>query len=262
MASEYFELDPDGDVTLAMLRQCEENEDKPSGKSSQSDKAIEGISNDKSIVKARDASKPTEEGGDLNDKLDVDFDDYIVPWMWISWVFKFRDDFLSTTSYAMHQSNGIFDVIDFPLPRSIVGSINYAREEAFRRFISFSVNLLQSYQFGSKTICSDECDSMVLGGLTRCFAELHILVTPSPYEGQSFSELGSRLNACKKVLSFCSYVKELGLLEKKRQQMGNYDYHDEDQKVKGVPSKCRDINLLLKGEVAFISGSLGGLHIW
>jgi hypothetical protein len=119
----------------------------------------------------------------------------LILWICISWVFHQSYEFEVTTGIALMQSEGPMQTLRLPIPKIIVGrfavrlrnttplttrteKIDQQRQESIDQIITALHDLLDGFR-ESREPCSFECDSILLGALTK---QMHTrgLFSPRP----------------------------------------------------------------------------------
>ncbi|KAI9730579.1 MAG: hypothetical protein M1834_005820 [Cirrosporium novae-zelandiae] len=104
------------------------------------------------------------------------FTDNIIPWLWISSVFKLDKDFQFIKKLAAEMSAGKFEeenIVEFPIRDSVIDGINEARQRFCKQFYEIVRSLLLNHKH-RVTICSLECDTVILDILLRFMRELRL----------------------------------------------------------------------------------------
>ncbi|PGH07768.1 hypothetical protein AJ79_06156 [Helicocarpus griseus UAMH5409] len=113
-------------------------------------------------------------------------------WICICWVFNRPQEFKHVTRLALRQGKGDLPVGELPIPLSIVEAINSRRSDSLSRIISTLHTHLDDYLENEH--CSFECDSLMLGALTKRLRALHLLPhrPDAPYPGLCFEDFAHR----------------------------------------------------------------------
>ncbi|MCJ1287989.1 hypothetical protein MMC26_007342 [Xylographa opegraphella] len=139
-----------------------------------------------------------------------EFDDDLLPWICISYVFKRAKMFQHVTKIAQLRSKGPMTESRLPIPEPVLSKINVSREKALTEIFSYVQSVLKSYQ-GGKEICpfsGRRCSAMILGSLTMELAAMGLL-QPSkcPYIGFSYRTVTQHLSEIK-ILQLCGLPSE------------------------------------------------------
>ncbi|KAF4546700.1 uncharacterized protein LTHEOB_4008 [Lasiodiplodia theobromae] len=124
----------------------------------------------------------------LQSHLPTDMDGFsedICRWICIAWVFGREREFKIATKVAQRCACKPLDCREYPIPKETIDSINRTRNRALVTLLLTLNDLVDTYQTSlSAPRCSDECDSLVLGALTRRLKArglLEWLSDPYPY---------------------------------------------------------------------------------
>jgi len=111
----------------------------------------------------------------------------LVFWICISWVFRQPAEFKKATNVALKHSEGMIETMELPIPERIIQDINKRRQESLEHIITTLHDLLYKLRKGPES-CSFECDSILLGALTKEL-DARNLFSPRPvppFSGLSF----------------------------------------------------------------------------
>ncbi|KLJ13443.1 hypothetical protein EMPG_11633 [Blastomyces silverae] len=120
------------------------------------------------------------------------YTDDIPGWICICWVFNRPEEFKYLTRLALRQGRQNLPLADLPIPASIVDAINGQRIDSISRIVSLLHVQLADYL--EKEHCSFECDSLMLGALTKRLKALHLFPNrpDPPFTGLCFEQFAHR----------------------------------------------------------------------
>ncbi|KAB8279172.1 hypothetical protein BDV30DRAFT_202311 [Aspergillus minisclerotigenes] len=131
-------------------------------------------------------------------------------WIFISWVFNEAKPFKDASIYLESKSTGMITFNELPVPRSIQDAINSSRRALISGIIEFMQNFFSKLRDGPDQ-CSEQCDCVLLGALTKGMHRSGILLlnSTSSFEGISFTQLAKDCRSIKTPEHSCrqSYSK-------------------------------------------------------
>lgn len=90
----------------------------------------------------------------------------LTQWIWVTWVFSKPQQFKAATQIAGRQNKGPIETDGVPIPQKVVEQIDQQRQKSIDRIISALDDLLDHFK-SDNVHCSFECDSILLGALTK-----------------------------------------------------------------------------------------------
>ncbi|KAK7996677.1 hypothetical protein PG989_004717 [Apiospora arundinis] len=102
---------------------------------------------------------------DLRPSLPKDYGRDFTLWLAISWVFSQEDLFKTLTKVAIRETAGPLQTLNLPIPHHLIGIIDQKRQEIIHDIISGLHDLV--LYFHTRTKCTFECSSILLGALTK-----------------------------------------------------------------------------------------------
>ncbi|MCJ1354863.1 MAG: hypothetical protein MMC33_004853 [Icmadophila ericetorum] len=130
---------------------------------------------------------------DINETIPTHMSEALVQWICISWIFKRRFEFKKATRVAQNYAESTIDkysATSLPIPSVVINAIESTREKAISEITSLLHGYLVTYRDSKVDQCSFQCDSLVLGSITKNLQSLSLLNSPGPpYEGHSFNYL-------------------------------------------------------------------------
>ncbi|OAX79630.1 hypothetical protein ACJ72_06047 [Emergomyces africanus] len=128
----------------------------------------------------------------LKDTIPQTYTEDIPGWICICWVFNRPEEFKHVTRLALRQGRQNIAIGDLPIPASIVDAINGQRVDSISRIVSILHVQLADYL--EKEHCSFECDSLMLGALTKRLKALHLFPNQPepPFTGLCFEQFAHR----------------------------------------------------------------------
>ncbi|KAK8867596.1 hypothetical protein PGQ11_006174 [Apiospora arundinis] len=102
---------------------------------------------------------------DLRPSLPRKYGRDLTLWLLISWVFSQEDLFKTLTKVAIRETAGPLQTMNLPIPHHLVAIIDQKRQEIIHDIISGLHDLI--LYFHTRTKCTFECSSILLGALTR-----------------------------------------------------------------------------------------------
>ncbi|PGH31789.1 hypothetical protein GX50_05455 [[Emmonsia] crescens] len=113
-------------------------------------------------------------------------------WICICWVFNRPQEFKHVTRLALRQGRQNIPSGDLPIPASIVDAINDQRVHCLSLIVS--ILHVQLVDYLEKEHCSFECDSLMLGALTKRLKALHLFPNrpDPPFTGLCFEQFAHR----------------------------------------------------------------------
>ncbi|OCK99817.1 uncharacterized protein K441DRAFT_626854 [Cenococcum geophilum 1.58] len=90
----------------------------------------------------------------------------LTQWIWVTWVFNKPQQFKAATRIAGRQNKGPIETDGLPIPQIVVEYIDEQRQKSIDRII-LALNDLLDYFNSDNVHCSFECDSILLGALTK-----------------------------------------------------------------------------------------------
>ncbi|PWY95001.1 hypothetical protein BO94DRAFT_456440, partial [Aspergillus sclerotioniger CBS 115572] len=120
-------------------------------------------------------------------------------WVWVTWCFREPSKFRLSTAIAMSSSEGLIDGWGLPIPEKIIESMNEDRHKFIEKQVSKVYSVFEDFTSGRHRGCSSECQSRVIGTLTRYMKDMHILDPrpTAPYQGLNFKGLTNQITSCK-----------------------------------------------------------------
>ncbi|MCJ1383322.1 hypothetical protein MMC17_006435 [Xylographa soralifera] len=157
----------------------------------------------------------------LEKSITEEFNDDLLPWICISYVFKKAEIFQRVTRIAQMRSKGPIEEYRLPIPESVLGKqpsytfddkrlnnwtveIDTSRQQTLARMFAYVKLVLDKYQ-GHERTCETglKCTAMVLGFLTISLTAIGILPLPdAPYKDFCFETLAQRLREME-ILQYC-----------------------------------------------------------
>ncbi|OCL14163.1 hypothetical protein AOQ84DRAFT_309366 [Glonium stellatum] len=90
----------------------------------------------------------------------------LTQWIWVAWVFNKPDQFKVATRIAGRQNRDLIETCGLPIPQIVAARIDEQRQTSINR-IGSALHDLLDYFNSDDVHCSFECDSILLGALTK-----------------------------------------------------------------------------------------------
>ncbi|KAH8587422.1 hypothetical protein B0O99DRAFT_526883 [Bisporella sp. PMI_857] len=141
------------------------------------------------------------------------YNETVLSWLFISWVFNRPAEFKQMTKLAERESTERIqeDAQNIPVPMNLIDAIKSERERAMKASITIIHSLIEQYLV-SQIVChgslDDElrhaCDSMVLGSLMKGSRQIGIWPMPdTPFKGKNFKDLAHKIRSIR-ILDVCN----------------------------------------------------------
>ncbi|KAL1969127.1 hypothetical protein VTN77DRAFT_381 [Rasamsonia byssochlamydoides] len=132
----------------------------------------------------------------------------VILWICISRVFLQPELFQESTTIALRQSQGPIQTLGLPISGKIVDRIDRRRQESIDRIVTFLHGLLDDFCEGRnlQNPCSFECQSILLGALTKEMSRLHLLSPrpAAPFLGFSFAATANSVRKIRSPIWCCN----------------------------------------------------------
>ncbi|KAE8327617.1 hypothetical protein BDV39DRAFT_175370 [Aspergillus sergii] len=138
-------------------------------------------------------------------------------WIFISWVFNEAKPFKDASIYLESKSTAMVSFNRLPVPCSIQDAINSSRRALISGIIESMQNIFSKLRDGPDQ-CSEQCDCVLLGALTKGMHRSGILLlnSTSSFEGISFTKLAQDCrnintppHSCKKTYGICTIAEKV-----------------------------------------------------
>ncbi|KAG5294284.1 BTB domain-containing protein [Histoplasma ohiense] len=128
----------------------------------------------------------------LKDAIPKTYTEDIPGWICICWIFNRPQEFKHVTRLALRQGKQNLPLGDLPIPAFVADTIDSQRIDSISRIVSILHVQLADYL--EKEHCSFECDSLMLGALTKRLRALHLFPNrpDPPFTGLCFEQFAYR----------------------------------------------------------------------
>ncbi|KAK6853753.1 hypothetical protein PG995_010565 [Apiospora arundinis] len=131
---------------------------------------------------------------DLRPSLPKDYGRDFTLWLSISWVLSQEDLFKTLTQVAIRETARPLQTMNLPIPHHLVETIDQQRQEVIHYIISGLHDLI--FYFHTRTKCTFECSSILLGALTKQMQTKGLLDPKPTRPFFGFSVAGTTATVC------------------------------------------------------------------